>query len=226
MIEVHDHEQGSEAWYRARMGFATASEFATVLAKGRDGGVSVGRKTYMMKLAGEILTGEPMDSYSNSHMDRGKEMESAARELYAFETDNTPQQVGFVTNGIAGASPDSLIGADGVLEIKTKMAHLHIEALLRGEFPPEHKAQCQGQLWVCEREWVDLAIYWPRLPLIIYRAYRDEPYIATLQSAVLTFNEERGAVVERVKRHQARSMAFSDPRATVRDMLVDSVAAS
>jgi hypothetical protein len=41
-------------------------EFSTVMAKGKDGGKSVTRRTYMLKLAGEILTGEPMESYSNS----------------------------------------------------------------------------------------------------------------------------------------------------------------
>lgn len=201
MIQIHECEQGSEAWYRARLGIPTASEFHTVMAKGRDGGASVTRKTYLMKLAGEIITGEPAENYANAYMDRGKTMEPEARDLYAFQTDADPLCVGFISNGPKGCSPDSLIGSDGMLEIKTKAAHLHIEALLRGDFPPEHRAQCQGALWVAEREWIDLAIYWPRLPLVIYRARRDEAYIRQIAEAVDAFNGELAQMVERVRAH-------------------------
>jgi hypothetical protein len=208
MIQVHNVKQGSAEWFQARLGMPTASMFATVLAKGKDGGVSATRKTYLMKLAGERLTGEPAEEYSNDYMQRGKVMEAAAREDYVFQTDADLTQVGFVSNGPKGCSPDALVGDDGLLEIKTKAAHLHIEALLRGDFPPEHKAQCQGSLWVTERDWVDLAIYWPKLPLVVYRARRDEAYIRQLASAVDAFNSELEAMVTRVK-------AYSGPTSVV-----------
>lgn len=203
-LEVFNCEQGTEDWFRCRMGVPTASEFSTVLASGKDGGASVTRKTYLYKLAGEILTGEPMESYSNGYMDRGKTMEDEARERYAFERDAAPEIVGFLKrDGKMGCSPDSLLDANGGLEIKTKAPHLHIEILVRGEdyFPPAHKAQTQGFLLVAEREWIDLAIYWPKLPLIVRRAYRDEPYIANLKAEIDRFNDELAQVVERVRSH-------------------------
>ena len=40
-----------------------------------------------LKLAGEILTGEPMESFTNAHLERGKVMEPEARELYGFVHD-------------------------------------------------------------------------------------------------------------------------------------------
>lgn len=199
MIEVLEMEQGSEEWLRARMGIPTASEFATVMAKGRDGGASKTRRTYMFKLAGELVTGEPMDSYSNNHMERGKDMEAEARDLYAFMQDTEPQLVGFVRNGQKGCSPDSLIAKDGMVEIKTKLAHLQIECLLSGGLPPEHKAQCQGSLWVAEREWIDFVSYWPKLPLHVHRIYRDEEYISDLAAAVEIFSNELAGTVERIK---------------------------
>jgi hypothetical protein len=201
MMQVFNCEQSSPEWFACRMGIPTASMFATVMAKGKDGGASLTRKTYLYKLAGEIITGEPMENYSNDHMERGKQMEAEARDLYAFMTDLIPQQVGFIRNGNKGCSPDSLIGADGVLEVKSKLPHLTIECLLRGEFPAEHKAQCQGALWVTEREWVDIAVYWKGLPLFTKRAGRDADYIAKLSSAVDEFNDELAAIVERVKRY-------------------------
>jgi hypothetical protein len=201
MMQVFNCEQSSPEWFACRMGIPTASMFATVMAKGKDGGASLTRKTYLYKLAGEIITGEPMENYSNDHMERGKQMEAEARDLYAFMTDLIPQQVGFIRNGNKGCSPDSLIGADGVLEVKSKLPHLTIECLLRGEFPAEHKAQCQGALWVTEREWVDIAVYWKGLPLFIKRAGREADYINKLSSAVDEFNDELAAIVERVKRY-------------------------
>lgn len=201
MMQIFNCQQNSPEWYACRLGIPTASMFSTVLAKGKDGGASVTRKTYLYKLAGEIITGEPAENYSNDHMERGKLMEAEARDLYAFMTDLIPQQVGFIRNGAKGCSPDSLIGADGVLEVKSKLPHLTIECLLRGEFPAEHKAQCQGALWVTEREWVDIAVYWKGLPLFIKRAGRDADYIAKLSSAVDEFNDELAGIVERVKRY-------------------------
>ncbi len=198
-IQIFNCDQGTEEWHLARAGIPTASMFATVMASGRGGGPSLTRAKYMRQLAGEIITGKPMESYSNAHMERGHEMEPEARELYAFATDTAPEQVGFIRNGPKGCSPDSLIGANGMLEIKTKLPDLVIECWERDDFPPEHKAQCQGALWVAEREWIDIIIYWPAMPAFIKRAHRDKPYIAEMSKAVDQFNDELVAMVERVR---------------------------
>lgn len=203
MMVIHDCAQGSPEWFALRRGIPTASEFHTVLAKGRDGGASVTRRTYMLKLAGEILTQEPMDSYSNAHMERGKAMEAKARSLYAFMTDAELQTAGFITNGQMGYSPDALVDPVGLAEFKTKLPHLLIELLLKDQFPPEHKAQCQGGLLVSEREWIDITVYWPKLDPFIKRAYRDEPYIRTLDQAVKQFNDELNDMVEQLRRRAA-----------------------
>lgn len=216
-LEFFDFEQNSPQWLECRRGLPTASMFGTVIGKGRDGGASTTRKTYLHKLAGEVVTGELSESFSNRHTERGHEHELAARDAYAFLHDVEPVQVGFARNGRAGASPDALIGENGALEIKSKVPHLLIEAMLRGSFPPEHKAQVQGQLWILEREWADLAIYWPGMPLVEYRAPRDEDYIARLAAAVDVFNEELDLIVERIR-------AYGDPDA-LRRSLAASVAA-
>lgn len=199
MIRIHTCEQGTPEWFAVRAGMPTASEFSTVMASGRGGGESKTRRTYMLKLAGELLTGEPMESYCNAHMERGKVMEDEARDIYSFMADVEPQQVGFISNGAKGCSPDSLVGDDGMVEIKTKLPHLQIDVLLRDELPPEHKAQCQGQLWVAERQWVDFVSYWPGLPLFVKRVERDEEYIAQIEAAVASFNAELSHTVARIK---------------------------
>lgn len=197
MIEIYRGEQGTDEWRQMRAGIPTASEFATVLAKGRSGGESKTRRTYLLKLAGERLTGEPAESYSNAHMERGKAMEAEARDAYAFMRDADYEQVGFIRNGNAGCSPDGLIGTDGMVEIKTKLPHLQLEVLLANELPAEHVAQCQGALWIAEREWLDFVSYWPKLPIFTIRVRRDEAYIARLAEAVADFNAELDAIVQR-----------------------------
>lgn len=196
MLEVFDCDQGSADWFAARMGIPTSSEFSTVMAKGQ----GLTRAKYMRTLAGEIYTGEiEPDGYTNPHMERGKLLEDEARQHYAFMADVEPVQVGFLRNGRAGASPDSLIGDDGGLEIKTALRHIQIDRLQRRALPSEHKAQVQGCLWITGRQWWDFVSYSPKLPVLIVRVERDEEYIAQLAAAVDAFNAELDELVAQLR---------------------------
>lgn len=199
MIQIFTCDQNTPEWFAARAGIPTASEFHTVMASGRSGGESKTRKTYLYKLAGELITGESTEGYTNAHMERGHVMEEDARRKYSFIADAEVQSVGFLRNGDKGASPDGLIGDRGMFEAKSKLPHMLIDCLMRDDFPPEHKAQCQGALWVAEREWIDIVVYWPKLPLFVKRAYRDEAYIASIATAVKNFNEELAEIVEKIR---------------------------
>lgn len=198
MMEVFtDLEQGSPEWFACRAGIPTASRFATVMAKGE----GKTRSEYMRKLAGEILTGEPSEQFGNVHTERGNAMEDEARETYAFINDAEIVRVGFIRNGNRGASPDSLVGTNGGLEIKTALPHIQIDRLERNRLPPEHKAQVYGNIWLAEREWWDFCSYWPRLPVLTIRVYRDEEYIKTLSDEIDRFNDELAALVERIRNY-------------------------
>lgn len=198
-LQVIDCTQGTPEWFAARLGIPTASEFKTLLGINKEAKDKVTRRNYMLKLAGEIMTGEPMENYSNDYMTRGKVMEAEARSWYAFMTDLPLTQVGLLRNGQKGASPDSLVGDNGLLEIKTVSPHLLVDLLLKDEFPPAHMAQCQGGLWVGEREFIDLVCYWPSMPKLSKRLYRNEPYIKTLSDAVDAFNTELAEMVSKIK---------------------------
>jgi putative phage-type endonuclease len=202
--EIVPCQQGSLDWIRARMGCATASEFASILTQGRGGKPSKTRLTYMHKLAGEILTGEPADHFENEHTIRGQALEDEARDWYALRSGVDLSPIGFLRaplgRGFVGASPDSLAGNRGLLEIKTKLPHLHIAALLAGTVPEDHVAQVQGQLWVSGREWCDFVSYWPKLPPLCTRAMRDEAFISLLEREVGAFVEELAELVESVRR--------------------------
>lgn len=202
-LEIFDVDQGTDEWLAARLGLPTASKFATVMAKGE----GKTRGQYMRRLAGEILTGEPSETFSNGHMERGHEMEDEARETYAFISDADIVRVGFIKNGNKGASPDSLVGANGGLEIKTALPEIQIDRLERNRLPPEHRAQVQGNLWVTEREFWDFMSYWPKLPPLIVRVYRDEPYIREMAAEIDRFNDELGELVERIRRYGEKDAA-------------------
>ena len=205
-VEIFDCAQGSEVWLECRLGLPTASKFSTVLAKG-EGKI---RSKYMRQLAGEVITGEPAETFSNSHMERGHAMEDEARQTYAFINDVEPVRVGFIRNGNKGASPDSLIGTNGGLEIKSAIPDIQIDRLERGRLPPEHVAQVQGCLWVTEREYWDFVSYWPRLPVLTVRVHRDEEYIKTLSDEIDRFNDELAALVDRIRRYGQPALKMED----------------
>lgn len=205
MIRIIECAQNSPEWMEARRGIPTASAFAKILAKGE----GKTRRRYMLDLASERLTGAIAYSYTNDHMERGHVMEEEARNLYAFRCDMDPQRVGFIRRDDvrAGASPDSLLGPDGLLEIKTKLGAMQLDVLELDRLPPEHVAQVQGQLWVSGRDYCDFVSYWPRLPLFVKRVERDDAYIANLQQAVADFNGELDALVAKYSPTQIRDAA-------------------
>jgi hypothetical protein len=198
-LVIFNCEQGSPEWFEARRGVVTASCFPDVLAKGQ--GLTRGK--LLRTLAGEVITGKVEEGYSNGHMERGQVMEAEARDYYAEVKGVDPVLVGFMKRGRIGCSPDSLIGEDGMLEIKTKMPHLQLEVLDKGVLPSSHVAQVQGQLLVSGRMWCDFVSYWPGLPIFITRVTRDTAYMANLQEELNRFIAEMDRYIERYGRKES-----------------------
>jgi hypothetical protein len=206
-MAVFDVEQGSDEWFEARRGLPTASEFGTVMANGKDGGASVTRTKLLHRLAGEIVTGECAPAgYRNAAMEKGNAMEAEARESYARRRKQEVRRIGFVRNfdslKLCGASPDGFVGFDGGLEVKIATeAHVLIPMLGKPALPAEHRAQVQGNMWVCERDWWDVTIYHHRLmPAVDVRVHRDDAYIRELSDQVERFNYELNRLVESLKK--------------------------
>jgi hypothetical protein len=188
---ITEVQQGTPEWLALRLGIVTCSELDSLLVNGKgEAGFGAGAFTYMNTLIGERITGELADPFTgNRHTERGHELEGAARILYEDREEVKTTQVGIILNHGIGYSPDSLVLEEGLTEIKTKLPKLQVEVILGGEIPKEHVAQCQGGLWVSEREWIDFVCYWPGMPLFIKRAYRDEVMIRKLSERVKTFYE-------------------------------------
>ena len=199
-LQIFNCEQGTPEWFAARAGIPTASEFSTVMMKlGPRGGVPLTRQKYLYQLAGQRLTGNVEEGYTNANMERGHQQEAEARALYEMATDNVVQQVGFLRLGSMGASPDGLVGEDGAVEIKTAFAHIQIARLLQGTIPPEHVAQVQGVMMVADRQWCDFVSYCPGLPPLIVRVNRDGEFCTTMFQDIMQFNDEIESLCDRIR---------------------------
>ena len=185
-------QQGTEAWLIERLGSVTGSRFNDIVAVGRSGKPLEARETAITEITLELLTGQPGAMWSSKATRWGKEHEPLARAAYEVATGEMCQEVGFITHPRhrqVGASPDSLIGAKGGWEAKCPLTPtVHLKTLLAG-MPPEHMAQVQGGMWVCEREWWDFVSYHPAFPppmqLYVQRITRDDAYIANMENKVL-----------------------------------------
>lgn len=205
--EFVECEQGSDEWKLARLGLVTASHFATVMASGCDGDQSITRTKLMHRLAGEIITGEPAEeTYKSIAMMRGNAIEDEARASFARRKKITLRPIGLIRNFAelkrCGASPDSLIGFDSGLEIKSARADILIPMLDNpARMPPAHRAQVHGNMWVSERDEWWLSIYCHRaMPALDIQIRRDEKFIREISDAVERFNYELMKLVERIKR--------------------------
>lgn len=197
MIEIIECEQRSEEWFQARLGCVTGTGFQMVLNK------KTGRKTYMMKLLGERMTGVPAYSYHSKFMDDGQETEPLAREAYEIYTDTEVIQVGFAKSAEwIGCSPDGLVDDDGMVEIKCPIPSTHCRYILDNRFPAVYHSQVQGNLWVTGRKWCDFLSYVPTMQnqqLWRIRVRRDEAYISGLAVEVKKFLGELAELEQKIR---------------------------
>ena len=189
-------DQRTDEWHNARLGKVTASRVADIIAKTKTG-YSASRAKYMGELLCERLTGSRGDSYQNAAMVWGVNTEPQARVAYEAALGELVEEVGFIphpTIQMAGASPDGLVGEDGLVEIKCPTTITHIDTLLSLNVPSQYAAQMQWQMACTGRQWCDFVSYDPRLPenmqMFIHRMERDNKMIAELEGEVVKFIEE------------------------------------
>lgn len=217
-------DQRSPQWFAARVGRVTASRVADVVAKTR-AGWGASRANYMAELLAERLTGVPAPSFTNAAMEWGTNTEAEAISAYEFYRDASIEAVGFVehpTVAMSGASPDGLIGIDGLVEFKCPNTATHIDTLLTGKIAEKYVTQMAWQM-AClpERKWCDFASYDPRMPehlrLYVRRVERDDKLIASLESEVREF------LVELDEKIAALDARYGDGPKPVRRQLEQSI---
>jgi hypothetical protein len=219
--------QGTTQWKELRAGIPTASQFHRIVTP--KGAPSKSADMYLYELLAERLTGEPTFNATTFHMDRGHDLEAEAIKFYAFTREMETEPVGFVTNdtGTIGASPDQLVGDNGLLEIKVPKPATHVGYLLQsGTAYEEHRTQAQGQLWVAEREWNDLLSYSPAMPPALYRVEREEKHITDIARELTAFSQRLEALYAQLVEqyewvHQPKPA--KTPHETIVELLKDSL---
>jgi putative phage-type endonuclease len=199
--------QGTPEWLAARCGLVTASRIADVVAKDRTGkGWGVSRANYAAQLICERLTGVVSESYTSPAMQWGTDHEPEARAAYQFEVNKRVELVGFVkhpTIGQAGASPDGLVGDDGLVQFKCPESKKHIETLMGAPIDGGYQKQMLWEMACTGRQWCDFVSFDPRLPesmkLCIRRFPRDAAAIAELEANVIDFLNELRLTVHRLR---------------------------
>jgi putative phage-type endonuclease len=196
--------QGSDAWFADRLGKVTASRLADIVAKTKTG-ESASRANYRAELVAERLTGKRAEGFSNAAMAWGTACEPLARAAYESETGVFVVETGMVHHPViamAGASPDGLVLADGLLEIKCPDTKTHIDTVLSGKAPTKYIPQIQWQLACTERAWCDFVSFDPRMPaemqIFVKRVDRDPALIAEYEAEVVRFLAEVDDLVARL----------------------------
>ena len=199
--------QLSAEWFDEHIGRVSASRMNAVLAVLKRGGEAAIRYNYKMEKVAEICTGKVAEHYVSEAMSFGTENEPFARAAYEIERDVDVAQVGLFVHGRIdrfAASPDGVIGSDGLLECKCPNTTTHLGWMLADVVPEEYEPQMLAQLACAgqQRKWVDFVSYDPRLPkhmqLFIKRFPRDEARIAEMEQAVEAFLGEVDALLLRL----------------------------
>ncbi len=196
---IHDVTPNSPEWFALRLGIPTASEFKNLITAKKLQLSITGLKTYAITLAGEKFAGKALDAFEgNKYTEWGHEHEDDARRHYRFDRNVEVSTIGFATtdDGKVGASPDSMVGEDGGLEIKCLQGQKHVESLWyidEGTCPPDYRIQCQGQLFVTGWKWIDLFFFHPDLPKVSIRIEPDpviQDLLAEQLEKLLTARDE------------------------------------
>lgn len=185
--------QGTPEWFEQRRGKVTASRIADLMAKTKSG-YSTSRQNYLMQLLCERLTGKVEEGYKSTAMQRGNDLEAEARNWYQLETGESVEEVSFIDHpkiNFAGASPDGLVGAEGLIEIKCPNTATHIETLRKKEPIDRYYKQMQWQMAVTGRKWCDFVSFDNRLPdnlaYFCKRIPRDDAVIQEIEQEVQAF---------------------------------------
>lgn len=197
-------EQGTDAWFAARIGKVTASRVADLMAKTKSG-YSTSRDNYMAQLVCENITKTKAEGFTNAAMEWGTEQEPFARAAYEAKTGEMVEEVGFVPHPKiewAGASPDGLVGLFGLVEIKCPNTATMIDTLLTGKVPSKYNTQMQFQMACTERDWCDYVVFDPRMPakaqLFIKRVERDNVFIKEMEAEIVNFLAEVNVQIQQL----------------------------
>lgn len=201
-------------WVAARRGCLTASRMKHALDILKSGKSGAERQRYLMELVAERMTGFAVDHFVTDAMQHGLDNEAPAVKAYEIQTGIKCALAGFYlhdTIDFFGASPDRLVGSDGLVEFKCPSTTKYIGWLRDGEVPEEHLPQILAQLAVTRRQWCDFVAYDPRVvlgpKLFIKRYTQTTAELAAVEAGAKKFLDEVDALFMAV----THGMKYSPP---------------
>lgn len=191
-------DQNTDEWLHARAGCVTASRMTDVIAKlKRKDGMAAARHAYLIEVVVGRLTGLNPEKYVTAAMQAGIDNEPLAKAAYEIATGNVIEDGGFWLHPsikFFGASPDGLIGEEGLVEAKAPQPDTHLGYILDGVVPEEYMPQMIAQMACTGRKWVDFVSHCPNMPrnlrTFIRRYERDEALISQAELEVIQFLSE------------------------------------
>lgn len=216
-LEIYDVEQRTDAWYAARRGLITASMIGKLMTPGLKVAANDTSRTALAGLVAECLSDTTEDTADSWQMARGREDEPYAREAYAEWAQTTVREIGFAVRTWPGeyqlgASPDGLVGDEGMIEIKSRGRARQVLTTQSG-VPSDVLPQIQAQLLVMGREWCDYVSYSQGLALFVERVHADPVWHVAILEAVDVSYAEMGRMLATYAK-ATRGM----PVAEIRDM--------
>lgn len=216
-MPIIDVEQQTPEWIRMRIGMATASRVKDIVKRlsrasngKKAGDYAQCHEDYLWELVAERLTGRAADHYVTPYMEEGTENEPLAKAAYEVQFDVSLENGGFAVHDRIkwfGASPDALVGTDGLIECKCLKTVNHLEILRTGQIPEEHLAQMLAEMSCADRQWCDFISFDPRVPkplqLFVRRMHRDETLVAQMETEVEAFLAEVEEAIEKLKTYPA-----------------------
>lgn len=201
--------QRTPEWYRDRCGCLTGSRVADALAVSkRDGKPLKARQDLLLEILAERLTGEVQAHFTTAAMQWGIDHEDEAREAYELATGEVVEGTGFVRHPLIdrfGASPDGLVGTDGLVEIKCPGTATHVYRLMNpGAGIEAYRPQLLAQLACTGRAWVDMVDFDPRIqdPALRLRIERFTPGAGEMEAflaGVQAFLEDVAAAEAQIR---------------------------
>ncbi len=182
-------QQGSEAWFVAKLGVLSASKASAIVAKSD----SATRQTYLCELIAQICTGLHHE-FGGTALDWGREHEDAMLAYYEFQTGIKITKVPFIFKDDTyreGCSPDALVTDKKGCEIKCPWNSANfVQFLLDDSCKPEWKWQNQFTMRVTDAEQWDFGFFDPRMkksPMKTVTIDRNDKMQETLADAVPQF---------------------------------------
>lgn len=216
-------EQRTFDWYRARLGQFNASTIGDLMVKGRGKDevfgktalAVIGQVAYERLLNPLVVEDDDMfgtyleqTDITSRAMRWGIENEPVARDLYSSTMGTEVVETGSMRHPdlpMLSASPDGLVGDDGLVEIKcvgsaSFMRYLEVvDADTLKAIEPKYYWQVQAQMAVTNRQWCDFVVYNPFVvePLHVARIDRNDADIATLLERVVLADELVESIIDK-----------------------------